>query len=84
MACSGTGKGEIVWAIHRALFIRAGFKGLGAKRLWRVFRILRSSFKKVAVSERNENKKNIGGRGDASSVRLEYHWTFLSCSFLFS
>lgn len=60
MACSGTGKGEIVWAIHRALFIRARYKGLGAKRLWRVFRILRSSFKKVAVSETNENKKTQG------------------------
>lgn len=64
MACSGTGKGEIVWAIHEALFIRAGYKGLGAKRLWQVFRILRSSFKKVAVSETNENKKKNIGAGE--------------------
>ena len=26
----------------------------------------------------------MGERGDASSVRLEYHWTFLSCSFFVS
>lgn len=31
--------------------------------------------------KREKRKEKHGGRGDASSVRLEYHWTFLSCSF---
>lgn len=34
-------------------------------------------FFNVAVSG-NKNKKHWR-RGDASSVRLEFHWTFLSC-----
>lgn len=87
MACSGTGKGEIVRAIHGALHIRARYKGLGqtgggkysesSDHLFLRWQIKNWGILKIKIKIKNR------GRGDASSVRLEYHWTFLSCCFFF-
>lgn len=56
MACSGTGKGEIVRAIHEALYIRTGYKGLGQRGGGEYSESSGHLFK-VAVSEIIENKK---------------------------
>lgn len=44
MACSGTGMGEIVRAIHITLDIRAWLHEFRANRRWQVFIILRLTF----------------------------------------
>lgn len=73
-------EGEDCKGIHKALCIRAGYRGL-ERRGGGEYSESSGQLFKVGASEINENKQHTGERRCFFCKRLEYHWTFLSCSF---
>lgn len=83
MACSGTGERGRLLGQYIEPWISGlghGWGGGGAIGQEAVGRIQDPAV--IFLRWQFQRKKKR--RGDASSVRLEYHWTFLSCSFCFN